>query len=233
MGFARVVLFALNFIVFLVAIAAIGFGLYVVFETAFDENDVLEMIGGNNFMIVAGVFAAAGLFVLVISFAGCCGAYRESTFLIVLYIILLTVVVIAECAVVGMAIFYGADVEDRTADWLEESMKEYSKDDDVTKAWDKFQRKFDCCAVNNYTEWGNLLGSIPNSCCRDDAAESCDPTKPEEFYAQGCLNKVVEQIEDNIDVLMYSGIALLVLQLLCLLLGCCAVNSFRKDIKYA
>ena len=232
MGASQVVLFVLNFVVFLAAVASLGFGLYIVFETAFDDNDIGEMLGGTNFQIIAMVFAGVAVVVILISFAGCCGAYKESTFLVVIYIVLLTVVVALEIAVVVMFVLYGTDIEEKTEDWLGDSMKDYSSDSDVKNAWDKFQAKFDCCAVNNYTEWAELLGSIPSSCCKP-AFPNCNGSDRTELYEIGCKATVVEKIEDNMDILMYAGGALVAIQLLCLLLGCCALNSFRKDVKYA
>jgi len=231
MGCSRIILFLLNFVVFAAGVAAVGFALYTVFAIAFDENDIGDMLGGKNLMIVAGVFAAIAGFVILISFLGCCGAYKEMSFVVVLYIIMLTVLVVIECAIVGVFVFYGADVEDKTEEWLGDSMKEYDSDSDVKLAWDKFQRKFDCCGVKNWTEWAEILSSPPDSCCKDDAAVGSCPN--DDYYTKGCLAKVVDEIEDKMDILMYAGIGVLVVQVLCLLLGCCAVNSFRKEIKYA
>merc|ERR1712001_100488 len=60
-----------------------------------------------------------------------------------------------------------------------------SKEEDleITRAWDDVQREFNCCGVNNYTDWTSVNGTIfptpasylvPASCCNGNATNITD-----------------------------------------------------------
>lgn len=48
---------------------------------------------------------------------------------------------------------------------MEHSMKQYGNDTKITRNWDYLQREFHCCGVKNATDWLDVIGHLPLSCC--------------------------------------------------------------------
>ncbi len=232
MNCARLVLFVTNFVIFFAALAIVGFALYVFI----DSNDVAGLLEGAHFRIFTLIFLGVAGAVMLMAFAGCCGAWKKQKCLLMFYIVLLTVVVILEVGTAVVIIYYGADIEDQTKDWLKDSMKEYKEDDAVKEAWDQFQEKFSCCSVDDPAQWVTIAGmtEAPNSCCRDYEKEgdTCI-ADPANYHEDGCYEKVLAEIEDQAKILAGAAAALVGIQVLSLILACCALNSYRKKTEYA
>ncbi|GLD52426.1 tetraspanin-9-like isoform X2 [Lates japonicus] len=74
---------------------------------------------------------------------------------------------------------------------------------------------FDCCGVDNVTDWGD---KVPESCCK----EKCDSSMPQ-YKDKGCLVKLKTMFEDNF---LTTGISVIVLCIIEVLGMCFAMTLF-------
>lgn len=151
-----------------------------------------------------------GCFVLLISLFGCLGALRENTCLLKTYFATVLVLLIAQIVVGILAYVYRNKVRDMVSDnW--NRLYQNSTDRSLQDAVNQMQSSFQCCGLNNYTEWLNANLSIPSSCCRTPTTlPNCGG--PSNVYGVGCISQVEAWIQHNLIVVGSVLVALVVVQ---------------------
>ncbi|KAK2171938.1 hypothetical protein NP493_1013g00000 [Ridgeia piscesae] len=139
------------------------------------------------------VFIAVGAFLFIVSFAGCCGALKESPCLLVLYIFIVVILMFVQIAAVVMLVLFKSAVEDKTMNFMHQTITEKyigatadendkmtESKDPVSLSWDFIMAYFECCGTTNYTDfrvnatkWNATItysgysfnASVPVMCC--------------------------------------------------------------------
>lgn len=184
----KFILFATNFIIFILSGAVFGVGIWALvdapsfldlFKLAQDAlaNNGVE-VGGmelNIYSTAAYILIATAAVAAVLSFLGCCGAAKGSKCMLGTYFILMLIIFIV--AIVGAVWGYKGDIETEIRDPLLKAIEKY-KDvpfTDVEKAyhnaWNNAQGEFLCCGVYNVTDWKAVKDfppglTQPEGCCR-------------------------------------------------------------------
>ena len=186
----KVVLILFNFLFFLLGIAILAIGIYVLVDPSFKQiknianSDVIDLASksGINLTYIdkCGIaFCIFGGFMFAISFLGCCGAMRHIKCLLGMYSTILLVLLLAE---IGMGIFaavYSAKLKDLLVPLLRQSIKDQYMGDMSNKtltsvAWDAVNFNFECCGASNASDfdqlnnvWTERFGAqLPRSCCK-------------------------------------------------------------------
>jgi len=143
---------------------------------------------------VPNLLIAIGAIIFLIAFFGCCGAVRENYCMIVTFTALMVLVFILELSG-GIS---GYVLRNRAGEVIDEKMKEtmfqYSKNEsEIVKAWDTLQRGFECCGVQNTTDWlDKLNNTVPMYCCSEvygiANVSYCNVNSPN-LFQEGCLIK--------------------------------------------
>ena len=68
---------------------------------------------------------------------------------------------------------------------------------------------------------------LPESCCINKS--TCKVARQADYFSVGCVKVVKGKLDESMDILYYSGIAVLAVHVFSLFLACCAVNSVRKE----
>jgi len=222
----KLLLFLFNLIFVAAGIGLIVTGAYVNIKLE-DYYDFFgsEYFGPGILLIVVGVF------IFLIAFFGCCGAYKENHCLTMTFAVCLSLIFILEIAG-GIAGFVMRDqIEDEVKHVLEDAMKNYKQPghDGVTSTWDKLQEEFQCCGVNNASDWkdpkmGNT--TIPPSCCKE---ASCDPTKDDKIYIAGCADELESWLKSKIAIIGGVGIGLAFVQVVGIMFACCLARAIKKE----
>jgi len=181
------ILFA-NLIFFIAGIIIFGISIWVAVDTpqfldlfdkakdvAGEEVDGLDL---NIYNTSTYIFIGISAIVVIISFFGCCGAWKESkcmlgtyfTFVLLLFILLLT----------GGILAYSGDLKNTIKTPLLKTVAKY--DDSATdgkaaaykKAWNSIQKDMKCCGVVNAKDWEKNVtapkwdpstANKPEGCC--------------------------------------------------------------------
>merc|ERR1712117_729315 len=147
----KYLLFATNFLVFVMALVVLSFGIYALVDAASPDVSV------NLYDTAVVLIIIVATFIMIVAFFGCCGAWKENRCMLGTYfaIILLMFIVM----IVGAVFGYSQSLDELKKP-LVDSMAKYSKADDasetekaITKAWDQVQTDYSCCGVDAYTEW--------------------------------------------------------------------------------
>ncbi|XP_077283916.1 tetraspanin 29Fb [Arctopsyche grandis] len=174
-----------------------------------------SLYGNFTYFIEAAYFSPAslliaiGIIMLIVSLFGCFGAAKESTCLINIFSLLLSLVFIMEISAAIAAYSLPSGLNEMISGNLNDSMQLYGENTMATKELDVLQSKWICCGVNDYKEWentpyGNKLGDdfVPKSCCgHSEHGESCDIT---DVAKSGCLRQM-KDIISNSAILLGTG----------------------------
>jgi len=215
MNCVRLLFCIYNFIFLIIGGTLLGFGIWFAVDTKAEGllQDLLRPVGETETTddIVSLIEQAAyvligfGGFIFLLSFLGYCGAVKESRFLLGFYTFLLTLIFILEIVAVCVVLFYyGPQIEDETKKLLKDNLeKNYMSPDDkknLTGTMDEFMTRFQCCGINNSTDFKNVLalkGSYPAACCKKGSdGEGCPPSFTELNSNKdiGCYDRLKDEL---------------------------------------
>lgn len=183
----KYLLFATNFLVFILGLVCLGIGIYALVDGAGladlvskGSEQVGESITISIFTTAAIVIIVISVLVVVVTFFGCCGAWKENRCMLGIYftIILTFFIVFVVGAVIG-----NTQSTDELETYLEGSIKLYGTTEDtdevMKKTWDQIQSDYTCCGAGNFSDWPRFNKNfpvsgqerVPKSCCPDNDDE--------------------------------------------------------------
>ncbi|XP_014673589.1 PREDICTED: tetraspanin-5-like [Priapulus caudatus] len=203
----------------------------------------------------AFVLILVGAIAFVMGFAGCVGALRENTYLLLFYAAFLGILLFAELGIGILGFVYKDWVKDQVSDGLERYIILYRDDPDLQNLIDWVQGSWlHCCGIQTPDDWDKnqyfnctsiSIGSreacgVPFSCCKPkqiweitnymcgyDARRS---DKKDDWdtviYITGCLQAGEEWFMQNLMFVAGIAVGIAVLQIM----GICFAQNLRADI---
>lgn len=251
----KFLLFLTNIVLWLLGVVFLGIGIYVQVETVFDNLN-LESVLTNPaiaLIIIGGVL-------FIVGFCGCFGALLEVFFLLIIYIIILSIILLAE---IGLVVYVFVQQDEAFSAFemlLETYIVNYYNDINLRNIVDLIQGQlFQCCGITSPNDWQanayfNCSSpafqrcSVPFSCCMLEEGEviniqcgygtldsSVQSTFMAGIFTTGCLTATQNLITNNLYVVGGVGVGLLVFQILNILLASgLAVDIYRenKELKF-
>eukprot|EP00118_Oscarella_pearsei_P006414 m.28897 g.28897 ORF g.28897 m.28897 type:complete len:242 (+) comp31092_c0_seq1:372-1097(+) len=209
-------LFAFNFIFWLVGLAILSLGVWLYV----DYGPFLNNIGGLKWISVPALIITAGVFVTAIAFVGFWGAIRENKTALLCFICLLLVAVFLYIAAGVLVALKKNDADEELSDLLYKSIRDYNTSDPIRKAWNFIQENFDCCGVNASSDWYNATWSggfqkVPDSCC-EIPETGCGLLSPEigSYFTRGCYAKLKDALQSSMFPVGIAIVSLTSLQLI-------------------
>ncbi|GFS02506.1 tetraspanin [Elysia marginata] len=199
----KYLLFLFNLLFVLAGIALIAAGAYVKVKL-----DQYYDFFGNDYMGPGILLIIVGVFIFFLAFFGCCGAYKENYCLTMTFAVCLGIIFVLEISGGIAGFVLREDIENEVEGVLSDALKNYGKPnhEGVTSAWNKLQNEFDCCGVNNFSDWKAVLpDKMPDSCCKDSASD--DACAGRSYNNTAPINKDVVGI----------------------LFACCLARAIRKE----
>jgi len=243
MKMIKYLMFAFNFIFVIFGFALIGLGAYV--EIKYRDVAVLttNAIASGPLLMVA-----VGVFMLLLAFFGCCGAYKESYCMITCFAVFMSFIFILELAGTLTAYILKAKVETWMNNSFNQSVTDYTRSDGDNKL-DIVQQNFKCCGGKSPADYQfnekfendsqeiikklNLTGtrdiSVPDSCCEDDSVAHCGLMNSTKIFEEGCSNKIVVGFNEQILVIGGVGLAVVFIQLTGIGFSCLLMRSIKTN----
>jgi len=237
----KYLLFGSNFVIFVIGCVVLGLGIYALVDgaslvTLVDKSGVGDDINITAFTSAAYIFIVVAVFVVILTFFGCCGAIKESKCMLGTYFTLILVMFVVMIA--GAVLGYSTSM-DKLQDALEKTMPQYqdnietAKNDSqkaITEAWNEVQTSLKCCGthleknatdnnkiVNSWVDFGPYpIGDfqVPQTCCaQSDKVDDCRKN-PLSFNVTGCFNKLDKTFQDNKSTFLIAGIVTMVIMFL-------------------
>ncbi|XP_031573562.1 tetraspanin-9-like [Actinia tenebrosa] len=205
----KYLIFFFNFLFFVFGIVLLGFGIYAQIKIgAYASFSSVDYITGSRLLI------AVGSIIAVVSFFGCCGAWKESKCLLGIFFVLLLIMLGLEIAAAVLGYKSRDKIEDNIKKDILKAIKEYpGKDKD---ALDDMQRELKCCGASGFQDWLTKGFQLPpKSCkCEDASKDQCSKYSINLYYKAGCADKLKTFLHDNLLVISALAITLLVIQIL-------------------
>jgi tetraspanin-18 len=195
----------------------------------------------------AYIIIAAGALIILISFLGCWGAYRESKYCLTFYGLFLIIILLMEIAAVSLAANYPIEAKEKTRAVLKSSIKQYYAAEEKTSvavAWDYTMSYMQCCGVDSYEDFqesnwtqANNNKKIPEACCilegdiskfqPKDPKCTQSPSDSNSYWKTGCYNAILGVIRKSKSMAIGIGIGLVLFKLVLIFLACYLCRSLR------
>lgn len=238
MGLAKILLFIFNLIFVILGIILIVSGILI--HTSDQSFNVLAFDNVHPaFLSVGTITIVLGIIVFIVAFTGCCGAIKESKFLLTIFIVLLCIILILELAGAIMAYVFRGSLEEEITNGLLASLDQYNstaaedtEEGRYTQAWDKAQQEFKCCGIMDKSDWqrNNTFptNEYPDSCCKEQTTGCGKMPDADAIFADGCKMSIVGVLTGN---LLFSGtvcIIILIAEILGIIFACCVIRDVGK-----
>ncbi|XP_035673915.1 CD9 antigen-like [Branchiostoma floridae] len=154
-GIIRVLLFIFNFVFWLIGLALLGIGIWLLVDPASKAiQSVLSFYGIAVYIIIA-----AGAITTVVGFLGCCGACKESKCLLIMFSIFLGIIFAVEVAAGIVAIVQRGLLSDLITDSFADILNQEPDLESLTGAVKvgvvAMQAGLQCCGLNATSNWAN------------------------------------------------------------------------------
>lgn len=235
----KLLLVVFNVIAVIIGLALIGVGGYARME----YGEILSMTH-DSYTNIPVVMMILGLIIFILGFFGCFGSYKESRVLLIIYSVLLIVVIMGEVVTIVVALIFKGKIDSEVEKGLTENFNDYIDGDDKAMGLiDDVQSTLECCGLHDSSTWtantkwtANHTGKeIPVSCCVEELeeGEKCyaktSGNATTDFFTEGCLDKAVNILENNMGLIIGLTCAFLVIQIFGVCLGCTLCKRIARD----
>ncbi|XP_046965000.1 CD63 antigen-like [Vanessa cardui] len=215
-------------------IISVGTTIYAIY---YDVSFFLDtqLFSPATFIIVIGVI------MLFVSLFGCIGALKESTCLVNIFAVILSLVLVLEISAAIAAYTLRSQVADMLDENLRETLPLYYNKPEVTDAFDFIQSRLNCCGVDSYLDWGEVPTetsgisvaniTVPYSCCAQTHYQVVGDIEVDEcvkLYANGCLPRITYLIYQSAGLLGAGAMTIAFIQVIGILFSFSLASSIRK-----
>ncbi|XP_076311872.1 CD151 antigen-like [Tachypleus tridentatus] len=240
-GCGKIIKYAMiiaNFIILVCGVAVFSVGVWILADKSYMER----LIGSSMYVSSAAILIASGVIVVIISFLGCMGAYKEVKCMLIAFFVILFIIFIIMLVGGILGYVFRDEVDEKMKEEMLESIPLYGNDSTVTETWDRVQQNMKCCGLKTegvnrpYLIWKrNSLfeGSaqkVPDSCCMSDKTETCRKTPDDEnSYANvDCYEKADMFVKDHALIIGGVGVGIACVLILGMVLSCALTMMIRK-----
>jgi len=244
----KYLVFGFNVVFWMLGGAMAGIGLW-----AWSEKDMFANISKVTQVPFdpAMMLIIVGAVIFFMGYAGCVGALRENTCLLLIYCIFVGVIFFLELVVGILAFVYKDWVKEQVKNQLLSMIENYRDDPDLQNVIDWVQQDWlKCCGVEDYNDWESNIYfncsspsrercGVPFSCCVPEETEaiknlqcgydtrSDSSTDLESvIYTTGCLKAGEDWFNTNLIPVAGVLVGIALMQIL----GICFAQNLRSDI---
>lgn len=245
--FLKYTLFAFNFLFWVLGLVVLGVGIY----SRINSKNYDSLLGDGGVASAANILIAAGVFVAIIGFVGCCGAIRQNKVMLIIYFILVLLIFILEI-VAGALAYTKKDLMEKhlkdnltkvvSTNYLEGKTMENPSQLAMNKALDWLQQTIECCGTNGYADWkkaGNKWAAemknlnrtdelAPKSCCKVENAAGCNKNQLT-IYTKGCFEAGKSFVKEHMWQVGGVGIGIAVIQVFVMVAAILLCRNIDKE----
>ncbi|CAF0947953.1 unnamed protein product [Rotaria sordida] len=176
----RFIIVVFNLIFFLIGLALLALGIYVVVDPSLKKIKEILPINSNPGVekglsyleVIAIVIIVLGSILLIMGFLGCCGAMKQVKIFLIIYAIIVGIIILFEIAITIYFVAFKSKFRETFTPKLKEAIRNtyegpfglqsnsaLPKPSAISIAWDFIMYNFKCCGVDskfdfiNTTKW--------------------------------------------------------------------------------
>ncbi|XP_014480569.1 PREDICTED: CD63 antigen-like [Dinoponera quadriceps] len=209
-----------------VMIISVGTTIYAVYESFSHFLD-------PSYFSPATLLIVVGILVFIIAFMGCCGALRESTCMVLVFAVSLSIVLLLELSAAVAAYALQGNIKGLLAEKINATMHQYGTNDEARFALDFMQSRLHCCGYNGPNDWTSI--SLNNtqpmdSCCEYITLNIGEEVCPEEErYQEGCIGRLSIIIHRSALYIGTGAVAIALIQLTGIMFACMLGRAIRRQ----
>ncbi|XP_014609299.1 PREDICTED: CD63 antigen-like [Polistes canadensis] len=210
-----------------IMIISVGSTIYAVYE---DFSHFLD----PKYFSPATLLIVVGILVFIIAFFGCCGALRESTCMVLVFAVSLSVVLVMELSAATAAYALQDTVKDLLESKINTTMHEYDMNKETKDAVDFMQSRLHCCGYNGRNNWDEIKfdqendKGIPNSCC-GILEFDLNTTMCKIPYEIGCMSRLSIIVHRSALYIGTGAVAIALIQLTGIVFACMLGRAIRRQ----
>lgn len=232
----KYIIVAFNLLTFCFSILSIigGSWLIYVFDQSISDDKNFSSVYDLTFDIAVYLLIIGVIGILITSLA-IAATYRENVFVLRLYMIILTLIVVMNLVTgVTFLIFSGKITQTITEKLQGRYITDYFEDDLVRSVYDTLQSGYKCCGIKDYNDWNSnpyfnctsttssssLKCLVPASCCIGYTSKTnqfcsgnvlADKNLIQNIHYSGCSNEIIDAASFGISVVSGCCIGLSVI----------------------
>ncbi|XP_048730242.2 CD81 antigen-like [Ostrea edulis] len=243
---SRYLLVIFNFFFWVSGCGLLGIGIWICVDDRIEEflSNASISFPLNWIYIFAYIIIGIGGFIFITGFCGCCGAVRESAWMLAGYIGCVVLILVAELVIGVYIAVERKNLEGMLQNELSRLVKDYSEhNNNVTM--DFLQIRFDCCGSRNFSDYRDtalnngthtkMTWIVPNSCCKTGKTQTCYEQARNlgpvytELRSKSCFDGIIEFLYGNIIILISAVVGVAVTEILGVI---CAVILCQNRTEY-
>lgn len=176
------------------------------------------------------ILLAIGIGLFIISIIGLCGVLRDVGWLLTLFSVLLTIVLIGELILSGFVYQMRNEIKDYALNQMNHTISGYNKTgfEASTQTWNLIQADIECCGIYGPEDWKPVTANkLPTSCCYAIPLDGF--CTYDESYKDGCFEKFESILQENSKIIIWAAIGFALIQLFAVFLACCRKCSLHKE----
>lgn len=227
----KFLVFIFNFLFWIAGIALIGLGIFV--QIQLNKSIVIYNASSSGAPIVLIV---VGVVIFVVSFFGCCGAWKENYCMVTTFAVLLTLIFLVEVAAAIAAYVFKDQAKAAFDDAFIDSMKKYDSSSEMKQAIDDLQQLFKCCGANKTSDWASVMPfngtlDLPDSCCINQTkgcGKGQDIPTSTTIHKDGCVKGIKDWFDKNLKIIAGVAIGIAAFEVLGIIFACCLMRGIRS-----
>lgn len=199
-GCLKFLVFVVNFLFWLFGLGVMAVSLWLLF----DQQLYLQSVGAEStdYFVGTYIILGVGMLMTLVGFLGCCGAWKESTWMLGTFFVFLIIILVGEVAVGLLIYFDESSYKDVITNSVHNTVKDkYHNNTTATvQTFDLIQEGLECCGSDGPIDWKNSLYNnyhentpeigipkskggnsrdlarnfnIPQSCCKKPDSQEC------------------------------------------------------------
>lgn len=198
-------------------IVSVGTTIYAVYD---DFSRFLD----SSYFSPATLLIVVGSFVFVIAFFGCCGAIKESTCMVLVFAVSLSLVLIMELGAAIAAYALQDGIKDLLAERINSTMHEYDSNLEAKTSLDFLQSRLGCCGYDSSHDWDGIWHhntngmKVPDSCLDDGL-----------IYASGCIVRLSLIVQRSAFFLGAGATLIALIQFAGIMFACMLGRAIRRQ----
>uniref|UniRef100_H2YYR2 Tetraspanin n=1 Tax=Ciona savignyi TaxID=51511 RepID=H2YYR2_CIOSA len=236
---AKYLLFAFNIFVWIAGAAVLGIGIYL--RVGNDIHNIVSIADIQIYYSGCYVLIAAGSFMFLLGFLGCCGAMAENKCLLILYMICLSIIFVVELGVGIWAVVNQDSIENDIAKAFNQTIHNGSNPQDpFAQSVIALERQFKCCGLSTgCQDWKDSASygctcdvktAVNGTCVLASSLKCTNADTPGGMYIykEGCYQSIIDFINKNLWVVVGIGFGIGFVELLGVIFAGCVIRLASK-----